>query len=135
MASVQRIASPALPEPDSATWCNALRIGDELIISGMTAYPAARDQRLDAKAQALECLRKINLLAQAAGGSLDNVVKLVVYLTDITDKNAVAEARREVLAAPYPASTLVAVKALVFPELLVEIDATVRLDVQRCNMG
>ena len=101
----------------------------------MTAYPAARDRPMDAMAQALDCLRKIGLLAQAAGGSLDNVVKLVVYLTDIDDKTAVAAARRELLAPPYPASTLVAVKALVFSELLVEIDATVRLDVQRSNLG
>lgn len=135
MTRLRRIISPALPEPRGATWSNALRIGDELIISGMTAHPATREQRRDAKAQALECLRKIELLARAAGGSLDNVVKRVVYLTDIDNKDSAAAARRGLLAPPYPASTLVAVARLVFTELLVEIDATVRLDVQPSHLG
>ena len=135
MALARRITTPALPEPPGATWSQALRVGDELILSGMTAHPIAPGRPQDAQAQALDCLRKIGLLAQAAGGSLDNVVKLVVYVTDIAHKDAVAAARRHLLAPPYPASTLVAVGALVFPDLLVEIDATVRLDVQRSKMG
>jgi enamine deaminase RidA (YjgF/YER057c/UK114 family) len=57
-------------------------------------------------------------------------VKLVVYVTDIADKDEVGRARREFFAqAPYPASTLVAVQALVFSELRVEIDAFARLDI------
>ncbi len=128
MPPVVKLACAEVPEPPGATWSNALRVGDELVISGMTAHPAAG---LDAAAQARECLRRIEALARAAGRSLDNVVKLTVYLTDIADKAAVGEVRRAVFAAPYPASTLVGVAALVFPELKVEIDAQIRLDVQR----
>ncbi len=125
----------AVPEPPGATWSNALRVGNELVISGMTAYPACRDHAMDAYAQALECLRNIEALTTAGGGSLANVVKLTVYLIDIADKDAVGRARRECLAPPYPASTLVAVQTLVFPELRVEIDALVRLDVSRDAAG
>jgi enamine deaminase RidA (YjgF/YER057c/UK114 family) len=125
----------ALPEPPGATWSNALRVGDELIISGVTAHPASRQRVMDTEAQALACLRKIAALAEAAGGSLDNVVKLVVYVTDIADKDAVGRARRALLQPPYPASTLVGVHALVFPELTVEIDAILRLDVHRSTMS
>jgi enamine deaminase RidA (YjgF/YER057c/UK114 family) len=62
-----------------------------------------------------------------------NIVKLVVYLTDIADKEAVGRARRDFLQSRhglrvFPASTLVAVQALVFPELCVEIDAQALLD-------
>ncbi len=139
MTTLQRIHCAALPEPAGATWSNALRIGDELVISGVTAHPAASAGGpggvLGTLAQALDCLCKIGLLAEAAGGSLDNVIKLVVYLTDIDDKDAVAAARRQLLAAPYPASTLVAVKALVRPELTIEIDATIRLDVRRSTLN
>lgn len=120
-----------LPEPPGATWSNALRVGEELYISGVTAHPACRAQAMDAYAQALECLRKIGALAASAGGGLDQVVKLVVYLTDIADKEAVGRARRETLSPPYPASTLVGVRELVFPEVRVEIDATIRLDARR----
>ena len=128
MTAIAKVACAEVPEPPGATWSNALRVGDELVISGMTAHPAAG---LDTAAQARECLRRIEALAAAAGGSLDNVVKLTVYLTDIADKAAVGEVRRVLFTAPYPASTLVSVAALVFPELKVEIDAQIRLDVQR----
>jgi 2-iminobutanoate/2-iminopropanoate deaminase len=78
-------------------------------------------------------LLKIQALLEAAGGGVHNIVKLVVYVTDIADKDEVGRARREFFAqapvASYPASTLVAVQALVFPELRVEIDAFARLDV------
>lgn len=125
------LSCPAVPEPPGATWSNALRCGNELIISGMTAYPACRDQAMDTHAQALECLRKIDALCATAGLTLDHVMKLTVYLTEIGDKDAVARARRERLRPPYPASTLVGVSALAFPEVKVEIDAVVRMDMKR----
>ena len=101
--------------------------------TNVSNFQLDEDER--AYAQALECLRKIEALTTAGGGSLANVVKLTVYLIDIADKDAVGRARRECLAPPYPASTLVAVQTLVFPELRVEIDALVRLDVSRDAAG
>lgn len=133
LARAKRLPCPAVPEPPGATWSNALRAGNELIISGMTAHPACRERTMDAHAQALECLRKIAALCAAAGATLDQVLKLTVYLTDIADKDAVARARRETLNPPYPASTLVGVRALAFPEVIVEIDAVVRLDLRRAR--
>ena len=65
----------------------------------------------------------------AAGGHRHNIVKTVVYLTDIADKEGVGRARREFFGAHTPTSTLVAVSALVFAELCVEVDAWARLDV------
>ncbi len=132
--SVQRIVCDAVPDLAHATWSNALRIGPELIVSGQTAHPATRDAAaagapLGAYDQAMVVLRKIQALVEAAGGGVHNILKLVVYVTDIADKDEVGRARRDFFAGqPYPASTLVAVSALVFPELRVEIDATVRLD-------
>jgi len=131
---VERIACAAVPDLPHASWSNALRVGSELIVSGQTAHPATRDAAqagapLDAYAQTLVVLRKIQALVEAAGGGVHNILKLVVYVTDIADKDAVGRARRDFFTGqPYPASTLVAVSALVFPELRVEVDATVRLD-------
>ena len=67
-------------------------------------------------------------LVQAAGGHRHNLIKTVVYLTDVADKDEVGRARRDFFAGHYPVSTLVVVKALVFPQLCVEIDAWARLD-------
>ena len=74
-------------------------------------------------------LGKLLALVEQAGGNVHNIYKLVVYVTDIADKDEVGRARRDFFKAPYPCSTLVAVKALVFPELRVEIDGWARLDV------
>jgi 2-iminobutanoate/2-iminopropanoate deaminase len=49
-AHVMHLPCAAVPEPPGPTWSNALRVGHELILSGMTAYPACRDQAMDAHA-------------------------------------------------------------------------------------
>jgi len=130
LTPAQRVRADAVAEPATATWSNCLRLGNEIALSGMTAAPAIRDGAvLDAHAQARVVLGKVQALVEAAGGHLGNLYKLVIYVTDIADKDAVARARREVFRAPYPCSTLVEVRALVMPELKVEIDAFARLDV------
>jgi enamine deaminase RidA (YjgF/YER057c/UK114 family) len=134
MNPIDKIQCPAVPDLPAATWTNAYRVGQEVLLSGMTAHPASRDaaQRgapLDAHAQALVVLHKLEALVQAAGGHRHNIVKTVVYVTDIADKQGVGRARQEFFGDHTPCSTLVAVRALVFPELCVEIDAWARLDV------
>jgi len=133
---VRRIACAAVPDLPHASWSNALALGPELVLSGQTAHPATAaaaqaGAALGTYEQTLLVLRKIQALVEAAGGGLYNIVKLVVYVTDIADKDEVGRARREVFGAQpaYPASTLIGVNALVFPELRVEIDAIARLDV------
>lgn len=135
---VRRVNCKAVPDLPHATWSNALVVGREVVLSGQTAHPATRDaaqagQPLGAYEQTLVVLRKVQALLEAAGGGIHNIVKLVVYVTDIADKDEVGRARRDFFAplpgSPFPASTLVAVNALVFPELRVEIDAFARLDV------
>ncbi|MEK6346474.1 MAG: RidA family protein [Burkholderia sp.] len=129
----------AVPEAPGATWSNALVIGDEIVMSGMTAHPAtlAAAGGLSTYAQTLVVLEKIRALVEAAGGDLGCIYKLVVYVTDIADKAEVGRARREFFAsraaqgAPYPCSTLVEVSGLVFPELRVEIEACARLGISR----
>jgi enamine deaminase RidA (YjgF/YER057c/UK114 family) len=134
MAVIEKLKASAVPDAPAATWTNGFRIGDEVLMSGMTAHPVSREAAqagapLDAYAQALVVLRKLEALVQAAGGHKHNIVKTVVYLTDIADKDAVGRARRDFFDGHYPCSTLVAVSGLAFPELRVEIDAWARLDV------
>ena len=132
---VKRVACADAPDLPHATWSNALVVGQDVVMSGQTAHPASRDaaqagQPLGAYEQTMVVLRKLTALLEAAGGGVHNITKLVVYLTDIADKDEVGRARRDFFAqAPWPASTLVGVQALVFPELRVEIDAFARLDV------
>lgn len=130
----EKIAAPEVPDLPTATWTNAYRVGAEVVMSGMTAHPATRKaaeagQPLGAYEQTLVVLRKLEALVVAAGGHKHNIVKTVVYVTDIADKDEVGRARKDFFEGHYPTSTLVGVSGLVFPELRVEIDAWARLDV------
>ncbi|MGI9218350.1 MAG: RidA family protein [Hydrogenophaga sp.] len=134
MDAPQRVTCPEVPDRPGASWTNAWRLGHEVVMSGMTGHPttqqaAAQGQPLGAYEQTLVVLRKLEALVRAAGGHKHNIVKTVVYVTDIADKDAVGRARHDFFEGTYPSSTLVAVSALVFPELTVEIDAWARLDV------
>jgi 2-iminobutanoate/2-iminopropanoate deaminase len=66
---------------------------------------------------------KIRNLIDAAGGKMADVVKITVFVTDITRRENVWRARREVLAGDFPTSTLVQVAALAEPPVRVEIEA------------
>ena len=134
MTLAEKIAAPSVPDLPIATWTNAWRIGQEVVMSGMTGHPATREAAergapLGAYDQTLVVLKKLEALVSAAGGHKHNLIKTVVYLTDMADKDEVGRARRDFFGGVYPCATLVAVQALVFPELRVEIDAWARLDV------
>ncbi|TBV03536.1 RidA family protein [Phytopseudomonas dryadis] len=136
MSAVRRIRAEGAPDLATASWSNALLVGEELVLSGMTGHPATRQAAergapLDAHAQTLVVLGKVKALLEAAGGHIGNIYKLNVYVTRIADKDEVGRARRDFFAgqATFPASTLVEVSGLVFPELVVEIDAWARLDI------
>lgn len=134
MAIAEILQCPQAPDLPTASWTNGYRIGQEVVVSGMTGHPATRQaaergEPLGAYEQAMVVLKKLEALVSAAGGHKHNITKTVVYLTDIADKDEVGRARRDFFGAHTPCSTLVAVKALVFPELRVEIDAWARLDV------
>lgn len=127
--TARRVVAPGLPERDTATWSNCLVRGNEISLSGVTANPECSPASpLGTYEQTLVILNKIRMLVEAAGGSVENIYKLVIYVTDIKDKDEVGRARKAFFQAPYPCSTLVGVSALVFPALTVEIDAFASLD-------
>ena len=124
--NIERRTSEAVSEPSSNLWSNCLQAGPFVFLSGLTA--AAEDGTVvgdDATSQSREVMRKVRALVEACGGSIDDVVKLVIYMTDIDDKAAFSTVRREVFAKEdKPCSTLVEVSRLVDPRLVVEVDAT-----------
>jgi len=129
MVAVRHVKTDKVAELATATWSNCLLIGDEIAMSGMTAHPASRERQLDTYQQTLVVLGKLRDLVEVAGGDIHCIYKLVIYVKDIADKDEVGRARRDFFGTPYPCSTLVAVSALVFPELTVEVDAFARLGV------
>ncbi len=71
--------------------------------------------------QSRAILAKIKHLMEAAGGRMDDIVK--VFVTDIKRREEFWQARREFFSGDFPVSTLVEVRALAAPELLVEVAA------------
>jgi enamine deaminase RidA (YjgF/YER057c/UK114 family) len=78
----------------------------------------------DARAQTRYILGKIKRAVEAAGGTINDVVAMSVFTTDVRYHRDINEVRREVLGDNFPTSTMVQVVGLARPELLLEINAT-----------
>ena len=78
----------------------------------------------DPAEQTHKVMQNIRQLIQEAGGSMDHLVKLVVYITDIRHREAVYRTMGEYIEGVHPVSTGLVVQALARPEWLVEIDGT-----------
>lgn len=77
----------------------------------------------DMETQTRQVLDNIGGVLSAAGGTFDDVVKVTVFVTDVSEIGAIHAVRREYFSEPYPASTLVQVAQLIDPDWLIEIEA------------
>ena len=84
--------------------------------------------RGDVEAQTRKVFGNIQALCEAAGGSLNNVVSVTIYVTDMRFRPIITKVRKEILEQPYPTATLVQIDALADENWLVEIDAVAALD-------
>lgn len=121
----QRIISPAVNEPPADLWSNCLRVGDIAYVSGMTSRGANRETVLgaDEYEQAKVVFQKIKDMVEAAGGVMNDVVKMTIFVTRIEHNTEVWRARKEFFSGDFPACTLVQVASLAKPEILLEIEA------------
>ena len=121
----KRIRAAAVGEPPEGTWSNCLVVGRHVYIAGMTSRSEEFNRIVGETAydQAKIIFSKIEALIEAAGGTMADIVKVNVFLTDINDREQVWKARREFFAGDFPVSTLLEISKLVHPEMLVEIEA------------
>jgi reactive intermediate/imine deaminase len=105
------------------TYSQAVRVGDTVYMSGQIGLDPATMQMVDGiDAQIVRVFENLKAVAEAAGGSLADVVKLNVFLTDLANFARVNETMAAYFSAPFPARAAVGVKEL--PRgALVEADA------------
>lgn len=124
MAPRQLITSGTPWEP-IAGYSRAVRIANTIYVSGTTATDETGTvvARGDPYAQTRQALRNIERALVAAGATMADVVRTRIFVTDIGQWESIARAHGEVFGVIRPASTMVEVRRLIDPEMLVEIDA------------
>jgi reactive intermediate/imine deaminase len=127
---------PGVAKPFGIFSCAAWQPeGRVLHLSGQVAQDAtgALVGPGDIAAQTRQVLENIRTVLAAAGGTLDDVARVTVYVTDMSGLATIHEVRGRYFRRPYPASTLVEVKRLVRPEYLIEIDAVAVIPADRAR--
>lgn len=116
--------------PDAiGPYSQAIGVGDTIYLSGQIPLVPATMEMVagDARAQIRQVLENLGAVARAAGGSLNQIVKLNVFLTDLENFPLVNELMAEFFREPYPARAAIGVAAL--PKgAQVEMDAVMVLD-------
>jgi enamine deaminase RidA (YjgF/YER057c/UK114 family) len=126
MATIERYHAPSVYNPP--TYSQAVKVTGAqtmLFIAGQVAYddkgnPAHRG---DFAAQARLVFQSLKAQVEAGGGTMDSIVKINTYLTDLRHRADLIPVREEFFGKKGPASTLVGVTALAHPDWLIEVEA------------
>jgi 2-iminobutanoate/2-iminopropanoate deaminase len=106
------------------------RVGDLIFLSGQASID--EDGGIvgsgDFDAQAAQTFANIGRVLEAAGSSMEKIIKVTIYLTDMTNFPKILELRERHFTPPYPADTIVEVSALGLPELMIEVEAIALVD-------
>ena len=127
--TIRRVTSPHVPEPPPERWSNCLVSDGIAYVSGMTAR--GTDPKvlagMDEYEQAKQIFGKIKGMVEAAGGKMNDIAQMNIFVTDIAQRKEVWRAREQFFSGDFPCSTLVEVSALAIPALLVEINAVAHI--------
>lgn len=113
------------PWEDTVGYCRALRVGNLLYVTGTA--PVDPDGSVhapgDGYPQAVRCLEIIGEALRSLGAGLEHVVRTRMFVTDISRWEEYGRAHREVFGDHPPTTTLVEVRSLIHPDMLIEIEA------------
>jgi len=105
-------------------YSRAVRVGASVYVSGSTAMtPSGLVGKGDPYAQTIQAFKTIETALMQAGASLSDVVRTRIYVANIDQWREVGRAHGEIFGNIRPATTMVEVKRLIDPDMLVEIEA------------
>jgi 2-iminobutanoate/2-iminopropanoate deaminase len=127
MARTQ-ISNPNLPAPmRGGAYSSGVEApaGRTVYVSGQVAFDAEGNVvgEGDIQLQTETVLEHVKTVVEEAGGGMEDIVKVTVFITDMGLYDDIHEVRRRYFEEPFPASSMVEVSALIDPRLLVEIEA------------
>lgn len=114
--------------PDSYApfnWSQGIALGDLLFISGQTSINenGALIHIGDFVAQAEQAFKNLDKVLKAGGSSLNDILKVTIFLKDMSNFKEFAALRENYFSAPYPADSIVEISNLFHPDALIEIEA------------
>lgn len=113
--------------PPFSHYCHVVRAGDHVWLSGMVGMTADGDVPEDTVEQFRLAMATIDNCLSQAGGRPDQIVKVQIFLTDISERAAINPIRQEYFGDHRPASTLLEISGFVDPRLKVEVEAVAYL--------
>lgn len=122
MTNIHRITLPELRAPVSH-YCHVTRAGPNVWVSGLTGARADGSIPDSVVDQFDVAMTALDMCLKAAGAGPEHVVKVQVFMTDITERPLINPRRIAYFGSNLPASTLVEVSGLVDPRMNVEIEA------------
>src|SRR2546427_500599 len=122
----QSTSATSRPRPGLPNGC-AIRPNGSAPRSGRRAYGSIAGIG-DVEAQTRQVCKNLKAAVEEAGGTLDDVVRVDVYVRNMEHFDSIHKVRREYFKAPAPASTMVEVCKMTSPDYLIEINAIAVLD-------
>ena len=132
MSTITRGDPPGLKNVRKTVYHHYIRVDNPkslIFVSGQLARDSNGQLvgRGDMAEQTRQCIRNMRTVLEAAGGTLDDIVSIVVYTTDMRAFKEIVAAREEFFVARLPTSTIVEVNHLADPGLMIEFQATAAL--------
>jgi enamine deaminase RidA (YjgF/YER057c/UK114 family) len=117
----QRLQPQNLEDP--IRYSRGWKVGNTVYLAGAIGHNDDGSLSPDIRVQTLRSIKQLEAVMKEAGGSLKDIVKLTVFITDMRFREGYGEVRAEFFPHPAPASTLIQCVALATPGAMIEIEA------------